>query len=66
MDIKTESLLIKNGLLLTRNQSGKIISQIVENQNGIYIFKDFIFDFLEWFPGRGDSNTPVLMTKSEI
>ena len=66
MDIETESLLIKNGLLFTRNQSGKITSQIVENQNGIYIFKDFVFDSSEWFSDRGGSNTPLLMTKSEI
>lgn len=60
MDTETENLLIKAGLLFSRNRKGKIISKIIDNNNGIYITNDFVFDPSEWW---GVSNTPVLMTK---
>lgn len=60
MDTETESLLIKKGLLFSRDRNGKIVSKIIDNDNGIYICKDFVFNPSDWW---GFSNTPVLMTK---
>ena len=50
MDDETRELLIKKGLLFSRNLKGdKILSKITGYENGVYTFDKYEFDENDWF-----------------